>query len=194
MRPARPSPGSHPVGRGTPDHFDALGRLLVVVGTGWLYFFLMDVFFGMMGEGSVELAVWNLRFFTLPYSILIPVMIICSYIIPIPLWLFRKMRRNITVMFWSSICVNVGMWIERYYIIVPPQSFKQAFTFEWVTAYLPRFADWMLVIASFALVSFGVLLFAKLFPIIPLFDIKEGQIMKQELRIGRVKVPAVIRE
>ncbi|MEA2639077.1 MAG: hypothetical protein QOF51_471 [Chloroflexota bacterium] len=178
----------------TPDHFDALGRLLTVVATGWLYFFLMDVFFGMMGEGTSELEVWTLRFFYAPYSFLIPIMIITSYIIPVPLWLFRKMRRNITVMFWSSLCVNVGMWIERYYIIVPPQSFKQVFSFLWIQSYAPRWADWILVIASFALVSFGVLLFAKLFPIIPLFDIKEGQVLKQELRIGRVKVPAVIRE
>src|SRR5579871_1622324 len=143
----------------TADHFDALGRLLIVVATGWLYFFLLDVFFGPVGEGATELAVWNLRFFTFPYSILIPIMIITGYLIPVPTWLFRKMRRNVTVMFWTSLCVNVGMWIERYYIIVPPQSFKEPFTFEWVNAYLPRFADWILVIASFALVSFGVLIF-----------------------------------
>jgi hypothetical protein len=50
------------------------------------------------------------------------------------------------------------------------------------------------VLGSFALVSLGVLVFSKLFPIIPLFDIKEGQVLKDELKIGRVRVPAVIRE
>jgi hypothetical protein len=43
-------------------------------------------------------------------------------------------------------------------------------------------------------VTTGILLFAKIFPIIPLFDIKEGQILKREARIGRARVPAVIRE
>src|SRR5204863_7657378 len=38
----------------TPDHFDALGRLLVVVATAWLYFFLMDFYMGLMGAEPGE--------------------------------------------------------------------------------------------------------------------------------------------
>jgi hypothetical protein len=49
-------------------------------------------------------------------------------------------------------------------------------------------------VASFALVALGVLLFAKFFPIIPLFDIKEGQVLKEHVQIGRVRVPGIIRE
>jgi Ni/Fe-hydrogenase subunit HybB-like protein len=178
----------------TPDHFDALGRLLVVVATAWLYFFLMDFFIGLMGGEEQEMAVWELRMFHPPYNVLFPIFIITSYFIPVPVWLFRKFRRNLNVMFWTSICVNVGMWLERFILIVPPLSFKQAFTFLWQEAYSPRWTDWILVTASFCLVTLGVLLFAKVFPIIPLFDIKEGQVLKQELRIGRARVPAVIRE
>ena len=40
----------------------------------------------------------------------------------------------------------------------------------------------------------NVLLFAKLFPLIPLYDVKEGQILLKKKKIGRVEVPAVIRE
>ena len=54
--------------------------------------------------------------------------------------------------------------------------------------------EWILTAFSIALVSSGILLFSKVFPIIPLFDIKEGQILKRTVRIGRVTVPAVIRE
>jgi molybdopterin-containing oxidoreductase family membrane subunit len=178
----------------TPDHFDALGRLLVVVATAWLYFFLMDFYMGLMGGEETEVAVWNLRLFVFPYNVLFPIFIITSYFIPVPIWLFKKLRRNLTVMFWTSICVNIGMWLERFILIVPPLSYKQGFTFHWQDAYTSRPIEWILVIASFALVTLGVLLFAKLFPIIPLFDIKEGQVLKQEIRIGRVYVPAVVRE
>ena len=52
----------------------------------------------------------------------------------------------------------------------------------------------MIVIGTFALVSMLMLLFAKVFPLIPLYDIKEGEILKTEIQIGRRKVPAVIRD
>jgi len=98
------------------------------------------------------------------------------------------------VMFWTSILVNIGMWLERYILIVPPLSAKQPFVFTWNEVYHPQLIEWLLVLFSFALVSSGILLFSKIFPIIPLFDIKEGQILKRTVRIGRVTVPAVIRE
>src|SRR6266545_671590 len=178
----------------TPDHFDALGRLLVVVGTAWLFFFMMDFYFGLFMQEPSEVAVWQLRIFQMPYTLLFTVFILASYIIPVPIWLFRRARRNIAVMFWTSILVNIGMWTERYILIVPPLSAKQPFVFTWNEVYQPQIIEWILVLFSFALVCSGILLFSKIFPIIPLFDIKEGQILKRTVRIGRVTVPAVIRE
>ncbi len=178
----------------TPDHFDALGRLLVVVATAWLFFFMMDFYFGIFSQEPMEIAVWNLRMFQMPYTLLFIVFLVTAFLIPVPIWLFRKARRNIAVMFWTSILVNVGMWLERYILVVPPLSVKQPFSFTWNEVYQPQPIEWVLVLFSFALVISGILLFSKIFPIIPLFDIKEGQILKRTLRIGRVTVPAVIRE
>src|SRR5688572_4043894 len=178
----------------TPDHFDAIGRLLLVVSNAWLYFFALDAFMGIMGREEAELAVWELRIFTWPWSLEFIIFMLTGYILPVGLMLFRKVRRNITWMFWISIMVSVGMWLERWILIVPPLSFKQPFVFQWRTWYTPQWPEYMLVLGSFALVTFGILVFSKLFPIIPLFDIKEGQVLKDEIRIGRVTVPAVIRE
>ena len=178
----------------TPDHFDALGRLLVVVSTTWLFFFMCDFYFGIYSRERMEIAIWELRMFTYPYNILFPVFMITGYIIPVSFWLFRRMRRNIAVMFWTSLLVNLGMWLERYILIVPAVSWKQSFSFGWVTEYQPQPFEWIFVAASFALVSTGLLVFSKIFPIIPIFDIKEGQVLKTEVRVGRVKVPGVIRE
>ncbi|HEY3109284.1 MAG TPA: NrfD/PsrC family molybdoenzyme membrane anchor subunit [Chloroflexota bacterium] len=178
----------------TPDHFDAIGRLLLVVSNAWLYFFLLDLFMGLMGREPAELAVWELRIFTWPYTIIFPIFLLTGYVVPVGLMLFRRIRRNIGAMFWISLLVNVGMWLERFILIVPPLSHKQPFQFQWITAYRPAVAEYTVVLASFAMVALGVLLFSKFFPIIPLFDIKEGQVLKEELRIGRVRVPAVMRE
>ena len=35
-----------------------------------------------------------------------------AYLIPVPLWMFKKVRRNIALMFWTTVLVNVGMWLE----------------------------------------------------------------------------------
>ncbi|MBI4491338.1 MAG: polysulfide reductase NrfD [Chloroflexi bacterium] len=178
----------------THDHFDALGRLLLVVSTTWLFFFLTDFYFGVFSREPMELAVWELRLFTPPYNVLFPIFLLTAYLIPVPFWLFRRCRRNVAIMFWTSLLVNVGMWLERYILIVPPLSFKQPFTFEWVPAYTPQPVEYVLTLFGFGLVASGILLFSKLFPIIPLFDIKEGQVLKREVQVGRVRVPAVIRE
>jgi Ni/Fe-hydrogenase subunit HybB-like protein len=177
-----------------PDHFDALGRLLVVVATTWLYFFTLDLYFGVFAREPQELAVWHLRVFEFPYTIVILMILIIGYIIPVGLWLSRSFRRNIAAMFWSSLLVNIALWGERWLVIVPPISHKQEFSFMWLTEYKTTIFEWILVAGSFALVCLGLLLFSKIFPIIPLFDIKEGQVLKQEIQIGRVRVPGVIRE
>jgi hypothetical protein len=107
--------------------------------------------------------------------------------------LFRTIRRNIGLMFLISILVNLGMWIERFIIIVPALEAKQEFSFMY-QIFTPSMVEVLLVLGSFGLVGTGLLLFAKFFPLIPLFDIKEGQVLKAQVPVGKVNVPAVVRE
>jgi hypothetical protein len=51
-----------------------------------------------------------------------------------------------------------------------------------------------MVAATFAWVILGMLIFSKVFPLIPLFDVKEGMVFRDEIKIGRRTVPASIRE
>ena len=62
---------------------------------------------------------------------------------------------------------------------------------------IPGFRDIieiLIVAETFAFVALGLLLFSKVFPLIPLFDIKEGMIGRAMIKIGRRSVPASIRE
>ena len=93
----------------------------------------------------------------------------------------------------TTLSVNVGMWLERFIIIVPGLARKQTFTQAWYT-YAPSPIEIMIVAGTFALVLMLFLLFAKVFPLIPIFDVKEGQILADEIKVGRRRVPAVIRE
>ena len=176
-----------------PEHFDSLGRLLIPVATTWLYFFMLDVFFGIYGGESRELSVMNQRVFEFPWGLMLIAILLMGYIIPVSAWLFRGVRRNIGLMFILSIMVNISMWMERLWLIVPGLQNKERLTFDW-QIYTPGVVEIMLVVASFALVTFGVMLFSKFFPLIPVWEQKEGQVLHEEIQIGRRRVPAIIRE
>jgi Ni/Fe-hydrogenase subunit HybB-like protein len=176
-----------------PEHFDALGRLLIVVATAWFFFFSMEFIYGMWLLEPQEIALRELQVFQPPFRYLFITFLLASYFIPVPLWMFRRVRRSIALMFWTSILVNVGMWLERFILIVPSLMRKTSMTFTWGN-YSPSPIELTIVAGSFAMVFLGILTFAKFFPLIPVFDIKEGEILKEEIRVGRVKVPAIIRE
>ena len=86
--------------------------------------------------------------------------------------------------------VNIGMWLERFLIIVPGLARKQALTFDW-GSYHPSLVEITIVISAYAFVFLNLLVFAKFFPLIPLFDIKEGQTLSDEIVIGKRRVPAL---
>ncbi|MBI4201155.1 MAG: polysulfide reductase NrfD [Chloroflexi bacterium] len=172
------------------EHLDALGKLLIVIATTWLYFFFLEFAFGLYSQESQEIALRELQVFTWPYSMLFWIFIVTAYFFPVPLWLFRKVRRNMLLMLVTSLSVNVGMWLERFLIIVPGLARKQGLSFDWGT-YHPSIVEITIIGAGFALVFMLLLLFAKVFPLIPLFDIKEGQTLSDEIKIGRKTVPAL---
>ncbi len=179
------------------EHIDALGRLLIVVATGWFYFLVMEIIFGIYGLEGDELAVRGLQFLPssggVAYNIWMIVFVGITYFLPVILWLPKAWRRNLWIMSAACISVNVGMWLERYLLFVPGQAVKQFQTFTW-NDYLPQWPEALIVGATFAFVSMLMLLFSRVFPLVPLYDIKEGDILKTEFKIGRRTVPATFRE
>ena len=176
-----------------PEHFDALGRLLIVVATGWFFFFALEFIFGLYSLEADEIALKQFLTNQAPWSWWFIAFIGVTYFIPVSMWLFRGVRRNPMLMLGTCAFVNIGMWLERFLIIVPGLAQKQTFSQTWYT-YAPSPVEIVIVIGTFAMVSMLMLLFAKVFPLIPLYDIKEGEILKTEIQIGRRTVPAVIRD
>jgi len=158
----------------TRQHFEKIGRLQIVVGFGYLFFLLLDFYFGLFSRDPVEERIWELRLFESPTNLLLFAQILLTVVIPLPIWFVTRLRSAPLVMFWTATLLNVGMWLERYILVVTPQSLKQPFVFTWVSTYEPRPAEYLFTIASFALVTFGLLVFAKLAPIVPLWEVKEG--------------------
>ena len=177
----------------TPDHLDSIGRLLIVVATTWFFFFFLEWVFALYSLEEPELAMRDLQVFQWPWSGLFVIFLVTAFFIPVPMWLFKKLRRSLLAMFISTILVNIGMWLERFLIIVPGTMRRGHMIFDW-GSYQPSIIEILMVGMTFAWVILGMLLFSKLFPLIPLFDVKEAMVGREEVKIGRKIVPASIRE
>ena len=176
-----------------PDHFDAIGRLLIVVATTWFFFFFLEWVFALYTLENPEIVLRELQLFQWPYIFLFITFVMTAFFIPVPLWLFKNVRRSVKWMFFTTILVNIGMWLERFLIIVPGLARKTPLTYDW-GSYHPSLIEILIVAETFAFVALGLLMFAKVFPLIPLFDVKEGMTVRDEIKIGRRTVPASIRE
>ena len=177
----------------TPDHLDSIGRLLIVVATTWFFFFFLEWIFALYSLEDPELAMRDLQVFQWPWSGLFVLFLLTAFFIPVPMWLFKNVRRSLFWMFVSTILVNIGMWLERFLIIIPGTMRRGHMIFDW-GSYHPSIIEILMVGMTFAWVVIGMLLFSKVFPLIPLFDIKEGMVGRDEIKIGRKVVPASIRE
>jgi molybdopterin-containing oxidoreductase family membrane subunit len=176
----------------TENHLDALARLLLAVAPAYFFFFLTDFYFGIFSRDPNELQIWNLRIFEPPTNILFFIQIL-SLLLPVPFLFVRRFRRSFPVMFWTSLSINIGMWLERYLLVVTPLQLKQPFTFGWIPTYVPSVVEAIATAASFALVGLGVIVFAKVLPIVPVWDEKEGTVLSTTVRVGRIDVPATAR-
>ena len=176
-----------------PDHFDAIARLLIVVATTWFFFFFLEWVWAMFTLESPEIALRELQVGPWPWGPLFLIFVITSFVIPVPLWMFRRFRRNAAIMFFTTILVNIGMWLERFLIVIPSLMRRSHLTFDW-GSYSPSLIEILIVTETFAFVALGMLLFAKAFPLVPIFDMKEGMRNRHLIKVGRRVIPATIRE
>jgi len=153
----------------------------------------MEIIFGIYGREADEVAIRTLQFTIYPWNYIMIIFIVTTYFLPIFLWSRKVWRRNLLIVSIACISVNIGMWLERYILFIPGQINKQVFTFTWAN-YTPSLFEGIIVLGTFALVTLLLLLFSKVMPLIPLYDIKEGDILKTEVQIGRRTVPATFRE
>jgi len=151
-----------------PRHFDNLSKLLLLMSIVWLYFTAAENLTVWYGNEPGEMVVFGERtrgrfapeFWT---------MIVCNFAVPFILLGIRKLRsiRTATI---SAVCVLIGMWLERYLIVIPTLSYPRL-PAAWGT-YSPTWVEISIAIATFAGMTLLYLIFAKLFPIIAIWEYK----------------------
>jgi molybdopterin-containing oxidoreductase family membrane subunit len=111
-------------------------------------------------------------------------MIFCNFVIPVLVLKFNK-ARIIPGIFVASIAVLVGMWLERLLIIAP--SLANPRLSVPVGVYIPTFTEWGLFAGAIAMFILGFILFAKFFPIISIWEVREGRAVSVKEVSERVK-------
>jgi molybdopterin-containing oxidoreductase family membrane subunit len=154
-----------------PIHFRYLGQLLLVMLLLWFYFTFAEYLTGYYGGQPEEMKVFWAKF-SGPFWPFFWGMVLTNFVIPL-LCLVRLGRHTIGKVLTASISVLVGMWLERFIIIVPTLS-NPRLPFPG-GVYWPTWVEWGETAASFALFALFYLLFTKLFPIISIWEIREGR-------------------
>jgi molybdopterin-containing oxidoreductase family membrane subunit len=97
-------------------------------------------------------------------------MMTCNVVSPQLFW-FRKLRRNIAFTFIMSVVVNVGMWFERFVIIVT-SLYRDYLPSSWPTYYRPSIWEIGFYMGTFGLFFTCYFLFSKYFPVIAIAEVK----------------------
>ena len=153
-----------------PVHFHNLGKLLLLMSLLWAYFVFAERLTVWYGNEPSEMAVFNATQHG-PFAPLYWTMVVCNFVVPVSILSLKKLR-TITGCVIASSTVLVGMWLERFLIIVPSLGHKYL-PYSWGT-YRPRPVEIMITISTFAAMSLLYVLFAKFVPIISVWELKVG--------------------
>jgi len=150
-----------------PVHFKNLGLLLLVMACLWLYFTFAEHLTTWYAQEPNELNVFNAKLFG-RFAPLFWAMLIFCFIVPFAI-LANPRTQTIRGTLIASISVNIGMWLERFTIVVPSLSNPRAPVHTFI--YWPSWVEWSLMAGCFAAFAMLYMGFTKLFPIISIWEL-----------------------
>lgn len=150
-------------------HLDNCAKLLLATGLIVAYGYLMETFMAFYSGNTYEKAIvldrLQGRYAWVYYTVLF-----CNVVLPQLLWV-RRYRRNTVLLFILSIAINIGMWMERFVIVV--QSLSRDFLPSAWRIYGPTLWDWLTLLGSLGLFFTMQFLFMRLLPMIPISEVRE---------------------
>lgn len=153
----------------TMTHFNNMAKVILATGLIVAYGYTTEFFMGWYSGNQYEWFVTLNRAFG-PYAWAFWTMIACNVLAPQLLW-SRRIRRSIPILFIISLIVNVGMWFERFIIVVT--SLSRDFVPAAWGMYYPTFFDWATYIGTIGLFFALLFLFIRLLPMISIFEMRE---------------------
>ncbi|MBS1519286.1 MAG: polysulfide reductase NrfD [Bacteroidetes bacterium] len=152
----------------TVNHLETMNKILLATGMMVGYAYGMEFFIAWYSGNTFEQFIFINRAFG-PYAWSYWIMVSCNVIFPQLFW-FKKIRRSIPITMVLVILVNVGMWFERFVIIVT--SLHRDFLPSSWAMFTPTLTDLGLLLGSFGFFFTFLLLFLKSLPLVSISEIK----------------------
>jgi len=152
--------------------FNSLRKLLITFTLGWLYMMIAEYLTAGYGSVTEEMRVLNDKF-SGGYALMFWSMTALVFLLPLLIFILRGKNR-IGWMVFASILINIGMWIERYIVIVPTEISPRLFSVLAQGSYRPTWTEGILTLSFFAGMALLYALFTRFFPIIPIWETADG--------------------
>ena len=164
----------------TLKHLDNMAKIMLATGLIVGYGYLIEAFMAFYSGNPYERFMMFNRLEG-PYKHMYWVLLFCNLIAPQALWL-RRVRRSVPMLFGMAMIVNVGMWLERYIIVVV--SLHRDFLPSSWGMYHGTIFDWATFIGSIGLFLALMFLFIRLLPMISIFEMRailpEAKVAEEE--------------
>jgi len=152
----------------TMRHLENMAKVMLATGLIVGYGYLMEAFMAFYTGNTYErFMIWNR--FSGPYALVGGALLLCNIIIPQSLW-FRRVRTNVPALFVISLIINIGMWLERFVIIVT--SLHRDFLPSSWGMYSPTRWDVATYVGTIGLFLTMFYLFIRFLPMISIFEMR----------------------
>jgi Ni/Fe-hydrogenase subunit HybB-like protein len=153
----------------TLDNFEGMAKLIIFTSMIVTYAYAAEFLLAWYSGNPAEWGQFKYRA-TGDYALFYWIMVFCNSAVPILLW-FKGIRRNIKALFVISLFINIGMWFERFNIIVI--SLSHGFEPGAWGIYKPTWVEMGITVGSFAWFFMFFLIFIKTLPAISIAEMKE---------------------
>jgi Ni/Fe-hydrogenase subunit HybB-like protein len=164
----------------TMRHLDNMAKVMLATGLIVAYGYMMETFTAFY-SGNIYDAFMIRNRMTGPYALIYWLLITCNIIIPQSLW-SKKVRSSVPALFCIAMVVNVGMWLERFVIVVISLS-RDSLPSSWGMYYPTRW-DWATFVGTIGLFLTLFYLFIRFLPMI---SISEMRMLVEETKEGKAK-------
>jgi molybdopterin-containing oxidoreductase family membrane subunit len=152
----------------TMRHLNNMAKVTLATGLIVAYGYMMEAFFGYFSADVYEkFMIWNRM--TGPYAMFYWTLIWCNIITPQFLW-FKRIRTNVFGLWCLSIVVNIGMWLERFVIVIT--SLHRDFLPSSWSMYWPTVWDWAVFTGTLGFFLTCIFLFVRVLPSITIFELR----------------------
>src|ERR1051326_1335124 len=152
----------------TETHLDNSAKVMLATGLIVGYGYIVEAFMGWYSGNRYEaFTLWN-RLHG-PYWVLYSLLWVCNIFLPQVLWI-RKFRTKPILLFIVSSIILVGMWLERFVIVV--MSLHRDFLTSSWGMYYPTKWDWMTYVGTIGMFMAAIFLFVRVLPMISIFEMR----------------------